>query len=178
MSYEKAMNVFDNDLMPARWEHKIPSGDIVKGNSFTRNKNLRHADSVFLIINQNAITNNKIVPLDGEYVWANSLNPPLSYNRQDRLRHGASWADKTDRDRSETLSEEFVIGDIRNLHRIVMKIYLFDSGRINLGPTKAHNLFHVTKEYAKKFNVPFDVSQKFQRMVDQYIESLQYDEED
>lgn len=178
MDYDKAMDVFEHDIMPARWEHKIPGGNIVKGNSFTRNKNLRHGNTVFLIINQQAITNNKIIPLDGEYVWSKSLSGgPLPYNRQDRLRHNAAWADKSDQDRHETLSEEFVVGDIKNLHRIITKIYLFDSGRIVLGPTKAYNLHGMTKAYSKKFNLPFDMSEKFKRMVDQFLEWQEYDDD-
>jgi hypothetical protein len=186
MNYDKAMDVFENDMMPARWEHKIPGGDIVKGNSFTRNKNLRHADTVWLIINQNAITNNKIIPLDGEYVWAHSFDRKLPYNRQDRLRHQDPWGDrevwnsitkKNEIQRGQPLSEEFVVGDIKNLHRIITKIVLFDSGQTYLGPNKSFNLFELTEAYAKKHQIQFEVSQKYQSMIDQYLEWQEYDDD-
>ena len=149
MEYNKAMDVFQNDMMPARWEHKIPGGDIVKGNSFTRNKNLRWGNAIFLICDQQAIAySNKIIPLDGEYAWAHSLDRPLPYNRQDRLRHQSPWGDREvwnsttkqkEISRTQPLSEEFVVGDIKNLHRIIRKIYLLDSE--GFGPSKANNLY-------------------------------------
>lgn len=185
MDYDKAMDVFEYDIMPAKWEHKIPGGDILKGNSFTRNKNLRWAKNVFLVCNQRAIAHsNKIVPLDGEYVWANSLDRPLPYNRQDRLRHQSPWGDREiwnpatkqiEKQRDQPLSEEFVIGDINKVHRIIQKIYLLDSD--GLWSTKANNLYEHVKIYSEKFNIEFEASQKFLRMVKDYQESLEYDDD-
>ena len=61
--------------------------------------------------------------------------------------------DRTLRHSGGQLSEEFVIGDIKNLHRYISKITLVkDSGFPDF---KIWNLYLLCRKYSKKWNIPF-----------------------
>lgn len=190
MDYDKAMDVFENDFMPARWTHKIPGIGAVVGNSFSRNKNLRFRNHVLLTVNQRAITKNKIIPLDGNAIFSYTTSG-RSFDRNDfdRNRHdprkgykGIGWGDTKSSDgkiiRGQTLSEEFVVGDIKQLHTIITKIYLFMSPNYMLYERQCFKLFEITKAYSEKYNITLSLSNDFQSIVDEYKEKLEkYDDE-
>lgn len=64
MDGEKAVNVFNADEMPARWQHDIPGMGKVRGNSFTRNTRYNHGRPVRIVANQERLAErNRIIPL-------------------------------------------------------------------------------------------------------------------
>jgi hypothetical protein len=127
MELDKAINVFKNDMIPAMWEHNIPGIGRIKGNSFTRNKLLRWGFVKLTVDQQKLAQNNKIIPLDADYVHLQKFNKsekPIPWNAKISDRNQISphtWFKKTP---EEFLQEEFVIGDIKNLHIKLVQIEL------------------------------------------------------
>lgn len=165
MELDKAINVFKNDMMPAQWEHNIPGIGRVKGNSFTRNKLLRWGFVKLTVDQQKLAQNNKIIPLDADYVHLQRFNKseksiPWNAKISDRSQISPhTWFKKTP---EEFLQEEFVIGDIKNLHTKIVKIELRLDTRFthNLGDVPKRLFVRAAKyvkEYADKYNIPFEI---------------------
>lgn len=158
MSYEKAENVFMNNAMPARWEHDIPGYGKVKGNSFTRNKNPRifWGRPVRLTMNQQAMASrHKIIPLDGEIVFANGRG---MRSKPDRAMNAPQ---------SNQFAEEFVIGDIAPLHKMISLIELRESNFYLLSGRNAVALMEITQHYCEKYSIPLNVDPKFAEQIDE-----------
>lgn len=106
MTIEKALSCFENNEMPAKWKHDIPTKNFqrrekitVYGNSFSRNKNIYFGPDHIIKITVDQFklnANNKIIPLDGEYVHRFTHDGVLYY------------------DKERNFAEEFVVGDIKN----------------------------------------------------------------
>ncbi len=106
MNFQKMQNVFENDLMPARWIHDIPGIGKVRGNSFTRNPRLEMFRVTKITVDQLKLSQtHKIIPLDGQATFSRSSS--WTIHRTDR---------NTVRPDRLLLMEEFVFGDIKNLH--------------------------------------------------------------
>lgn len=174
MDNAKTKAVFSSDTMEARWGHSIqvyddrkkkmttvlnpkqtnrsfgirnlekeeelrkkdswapPASPRMWGNSFTRNPKLTMpVYAVQLVVDEGKLNQtNKIIPVNGQ----------LLYHRHS-TGHGL--------DKERELSEEFVLGDIKNLHRVIVKIFLLDS---------AENEIHeLTNRYAAAWHIPVEL---------------------
>lgn len=142
---EKAQTVFLNDVLPAAWIHNIPKLGKTKGTSFTRNPRLEWGD-IRLKCNQAKLAyTHKIIPLDGQVVFSNSVAS------------GRVFIPVTDRGGSssrkerDTLAEEFVLGDIKPLHDYLIDITVQTTKEDS---TKLKELLLPVLDYAYKWKVP------------------------
>lgn len=158
MYFEKLVPTLENDKMEARWEHII-NGSAVLGNSFSRNKRLSLGRLARLTFDQTLLSQtNKIVPLDGEAVFS------AGYMSKQSPRH----AKKSDIDRiwnksNLLLSEEFVIGDIKRLHRYVTKIDIGFSAAYSLSSNETIVTYDIVTAYGKEHNIEVRFADSFMR---------------
>jgi hypothetical protein len=177
MDTDKALNVFTNDLMTAGWGHpvdRVTSLNVrqtrkapndrprIWGNSFTRDPRLKshYRIKVTIVVNQQRLNQtNKIVPVNGQRIYRGfSNNFPYRAIERD-------------------LSEEFVIGDIKNLHRVIDKIIIMPTNanilknrekslngkdeilkiNTNVEIKQENRLYQVIKDYAKRWNIKLEV---------------------
>ena len=168
MELGKAESVFKTDTMPARWKHTIPGYGVVHGNSFSRNKRLRWG-YVTITVDQNKLAqNNKIIPLNSDYVYMHKGGDPmkplnLGPDVSDRSHTSIYTYDKKKPD--EFMQEEFVIGDIKNLHNKIVRIDLQKDTKFAStmsSPYRAEfiHIALVIKKYAEKYNIPFSIDSK------------------
>lgn len=152
LSSAKAASVFSNDSMPGLWQHDFPGMGRVSGNSFTRNRLYRDGYPVQLVVDQAKLAQtHKIIPVNAELIhrmnMANSAR--RTYDKDPNLltpqdMDSSAW-DRSKRAQDQ-MSEEFVVGDIDNLHRYITKIVLHKG--ISAGG------MHFLNEYSKKFKIP------------------------
>lgn len=159
MDFKKAENVFSTDAMPAKWFHNIPGLGEVYGNSFSRNKSFSMGRPVKLVVNQSSLaTRHKIIPLDGERIFRHTEHGKMS----------DSWA-AIDRqsnakiDSRFVLAEEFVIGDIKNLHKHLIEIQL--SNTILLNSSEVMSLYELVKEYCARWSISLRISQSYKEKI-------------
>jgi len=135
MDVHKAVAVFTGDAMPARFTHfDVVGRRMVSGNSFSRNPGMavRATDCIRITVDQDALRNrHRLIPFDAD----------AAYERYCRFMDddgNMNWEEfedywdahdydprETDRRKSrwgQQWSEEFVLGDIRELHRYVTRI--------------------------------------------------------
>lgn len=165
MELDKAVNVLSNDTMPAQWEHTIPGLGKVRGNSFSRNPKLRWGWVTLTVDHAKLAQNNRIIPLDAEYVQAHrgtdpktrmNLHPDIS----DRS-HAGQWSG-TKKKPDEFLQEEFVVGDIKNLHKKIVMIKLIGNPKFLKSmndPTKQQfkKMANLIKKYAETYNIKYNI---------------------
>lgn len=157
MSFEKAIDVLMNDKMPARWMHEIPGLGKILGNSFTRSKNLNWYGNLKIEVDEKVLSqNNRIIPLDGERVFMHSLKSSkrLPIGRLDN-----------------PLAEEFVVGDIKNLHRAIKKVTVLAKNRQFVSDNDLLNLYGITKGYCEKWDILFDCSEDAMKKIKDYIKN-------
>ena len=165
MEFGKAESVFKTDTMPARWKHTIPGYGVVYGNSFSRNKRLRWG-WVTITVDQNKLAqNNKIIPLNSDLVHMHRGQDPknlIDFGSHVNDRSQQSMHTYSQKKPDEFMQEEFVIGDIKNLHTKIVKIELRLDTRFthNLGDVPKRLFVRAAKyvkEYADKYNIPFEI---------------------
>jgi hypothetical protein len=146
MQWKKAKNVFETDHMPGRFEHDIPGYGKVLGNSLTRNQNISWYGSTILQMNQTKLAQRfKIIPLNGEFVLAYKQTQDLKNTYKDRG--------------SSELAEEFVVGDIKNLHIYVDKITIKYKHEFRFASKDEKlEIYHIPKAYAEKWNIPIIIA--------------------
>lgn len=169
---------FDYYKNPKRWENNV------YGNSFTRNKRLAW-DYVQITVDRNILAQtNKIVPLDGELM--NDYKNAMAFHKDTPNRFKANVPDgwkidrqgnrsvtsyrKFDYDRGmnrDQLSEEFVIGDIKNIHRCIVKIEVIEPKWTNamkgrddnpLNQEKLSRLIRTINAYGQRYQIPVTVN--------------------
>lgn len=158
MKGDKAWAVLTHDSMPAGWQTNIPGIGRVNGNSFTRNKlygTEYHWGGylVRLVIDQARLAQtHRMIPVNAELLHrlaqSNNVQRQLGIpiaTIQDMPRDAR---DRSKRDPRERMDEEFVVGDIKNLHNYVVEIELFAGAPIE--PPTARTIL----EYSKKYNIP------------------------
>ncbi len=159
MSPQKALSVFSSDDMPGKWVHNIPELGEVKGNSFTRNKRFSGSSNnrfIKLTVDKNKLqANNKIIPLDAEKVYT------YTRKRQEQPKNASKFSDIRISDRSlnkrfrdHAMSEEFVVGDIVNLNRMLIKIEIVQNPIIS-NELDANQAADLAEEYAEKHGIEF-----------------------
>lgn len=164
MEFEKATNVFETDVMPARWEHLIPKVGKVMGNSFTRNKQFKDRLVRITVDQARLAQNHRIIPVDGERIFRHTYKSAEDPNpERGELTLGA----RGDREMNRTpLSEEFVVGDIKPLHRYLTSIEIGKPNFYVISGFNAIRLLETTQAYAEKFGVPLTIAPE-------YIESVE-----
>lgn len=161
---KKAEQLFDLDEIPATVAHVV-NDQIVKGISFTRNVRLAtHKRPVFgpimLTVDQRTLGYNyKIVAIDGEISIRrlDYKNPDLDSDINiSSLSSKSEFADRRLPRRENSFAEEFVIGNIKNAHRYITKIILFDMKSQSIYPWDIKTIKLKAKEYIAKFpNIKF-----------------------
>lgn len=182
MGEEKAAAVFASDTMPARWKHDIPGRGQVTGNSFTRNKYYKQTDYAGaegfvcrIVVDQNRLAQtHKIIPVHGELVhdystekkWRSDfgIDDPVDINK---LAKDPSNLDRGgNKEHTDMMDEEFVVGDITNLHRYITQIDIWSS--VATTTDKGRFLVYLL-QYAKKYNIPVNISAEAQASVDKLL---------
>lgn len=181
MGEEKAAAVFASDTMPARWTHDIPGRGQVTGNSFTRNKHYKQTDYAGaegfvcrIVVDQNRLAQtHKIIPVHGELVhqygqekqWKADvgIDEPTDIRK---LAQDPSNVDRGSKEQTDLMDEEFVVGDIKNLHQYVRQIDIWSS--VATTTDKGKFLVYLL-QYAKKFNIPVNISPEAQASVDKLL---------
>jgi hypothetical protein len=173
---------FDYHQNPARWSNSV------YGNSFTRNKRLAW-DFVQITVDKNILAQtNKIVPLDGQLVndYKNRLafhksvpnmfksNVPDGWKYDNQGNRIPISYRKFDYDRGTLggeLSEEFVIGDIKNIHRCIVKIEIIEpkwsraqKGREEdpLTQERLNRIVRSINAYGQRYQIPVSINYKLQ----------------
>lgn len=172
MNIYKAQNVFQLDMMKAKWEHEIPGIGKVLGNSFTRNNRLKWVGRCIRItIDQEKLRHqNKIIPLDGQYCFINHSdssipvdifigNNPIKVSSKRDIRDRTISAHHIDY--LDELNEEFVIGDIKNIHKIITNIYLFKGRDVYLNDHERHQAIEACENYSQKWNITIKIDNDF-----------------
>lgn len=145
----KTFDVFNNNIMPALWEHDIPGYGTVMGNSFSRNKRFKLKRPIRLIMNQERLAhNNKIIPLDAELVHSHTMGSDPLIDRH--------YNKKTNKE-AHLFMEEFVIGDIKPLHRYITKIEMIFTPMTGYDTIK---LYELCERYSELYDVPFEAEDK------------------
>jgi hypothetical protein len=157
------MMAFKSDAIGARWQHNIPGMGVVTGSSFTRNKRFddpvqgyKQAYNVKLVVDQSKLSRrHKIVPVNAELLHRSAMknNSRRSYGEPedwDITKTGAHAFDRTKTDITYRMDEEFVIGDIKNLHEYVNAIII---NKVTHDPSGTNAPFFVL-QYAKDFKIP------------------------
>lgn len=163
----KVFDIFKKDMMPAKWEHDIPNLGTRLGNSFTRNREYRRNDRpVCLSMDQEKLAaHNKIVPLDGEFVFQHKYGDSRYKTLHDRIMNADGGQ----------LAEEFVIGDIKNLHRCIAHIEVKNTYSF-LTPAEVRELVETVKDYAEKYSIPYTIHAETLKREDDYIRNFDLDE--
>lgn len=147
MDAKKSLSVFEHDKFTQLWTHETKEGTF-KGISFSRNSSFTYGEKpVRLTFDQAKLAARfKIIPLDAERAFAHSMNSTGWYNRKDR---------KMNSKNSQQYAEEFVIGDIKPLHKFITKIEV--TKRASIG-NSSRSLIQEAEEYAKKWNIPLELA--------------------
>jgi len=163
MDLLKSHYVFATDIMPAFWTHTIPGLGTLKGNSFSRNRLLRYNFVTITVDQAKLAYNNRIIPLDGNYVHQNRKkdpNQPVDWipRLSDRSHDSLPYYKKMPK---HFLQEEFVVGEIRQLHRKIVQIDIRldkDFG-FSRDPTKKEFTREAKfiQDYANKYGIKFNV---------------------
>lgn len=165
------------------WKHREDM--TVKGNSFTRNRWAWFSGSynTMLEVDQAKLNQtNRIITIDGDLV-ANKSNPrkeirfneywPVIKSRHNEIKALHKKIEKPYKEKREIffggyqmgdLAEEFVVGDIKNISRIIKVIWLNEKTRMGFDAKKSGAAAYLDKfyegylvalaEYAKKYNIP------------------------
>lgn len=157
MDGKKAINVFETDAIEGRWTHNIPGMGERTGTSLTRNNNNRMLLNrvVRLTLDQEKLSARyKIVPLDGEVVFAQTQNLRVHQDRKLNLPNAQ-------------LREEFLIGDIAPLHRYLMRIDIREGDFSRLKADDALRIAELIPAYAEQHNIELVIHPGF-------IDSIEY----
>ena len=136
----KTTTLLSSDVLQAIWTHDIPGIGPVKGHSFSRNPRLEWAD-MQLIIDQAKLANRyKIIPVDADFVYARLDHPKVK---------GVS--DRHTKPDQNTMAEEFVVGDIKSLHKYLLGIKISVIRQSN--PVKLKELLVPVMDYSYKYSI-------------------------
>lgn len=147
---EKAMCVFEEDLLDASWNHDLSHlglGDQVAGTSLTRNPRYWYPSTRWarFTFDQTRLSQrHRIVPLDGDRAFG---GPEYTARTSNSAPYG------------DTLDEEFVIGLVRNAHRYIVHVLAnLPSGDSDFDPEEAVNMREAAIAWSRKFGVPLEIT--------------------
>lgn len=161
MGYAKTMAVLPLDELEGRWEHDIPGLGRFTGTSMTRNKKLVLGREVRLVFDQQRLqASNRIIPVDGELVFRHTSGySPLPFSDREGNQYG----------KDITYSEEFVVGNVKPLHRYLVRIDLRIPNMQRrdeiLTGAKAIDLRDTCLEFGQKFNIPINISSEYSKFI-------------
>ena len=178
---KKAATIFAHDSMPANWQHNIPGAGRVAGNSFSRNKmfNMFHNAGEFgwvcrLVVDQAKLAQtHKIIPIAAATIYNmgshNAHMPPE--HKKDINQYLKSYPGHKERgnpkyDKYDQSSEEFVIGDIDQLHKYITRIDIWSD--VSSTEDKGMFLSHLFS-YAEEFGIPVNVSPEAKASVNRLL---------
>lgn len=133
ISNKKVEDIVEEDTLFGNFIHII-KGEEIKGNSFSRNKNLKiNYSTIRLTVDKDKLKNNyKIIPLDAE-ITHRKIDPSDKY-RYERFRDRNPkktnvFGDQPIRKNfdEDRFDEEFVVGNINNISRYITQIDFFKS---------------------------------------------------
>jgi hypothetical protein len=128
LTTEKAYYILEHDAMPGRWDHFMPvEGKNYSGNSFSRNSrlNLEHCKMRITVDQSKLATKYKILPVDGNYIFHSSRAREDSPNKPVDMKKFNYLRDRTySSSEAYNFAEEFVVGDITNLHLYITEIFV------------------------------------------------------
>jgi hypothetical protein len=157
ISNKKVDNIIEEDTLFGDFIHILKDVEI-KGNSFSRNKNLKiNYSTIRLTVDKDKLKNNyKIIPLDGEIIHRKI--DPLDKYRYERFRDRNPKKTNVFGDQpisknfdEHRFDEEFVVGNINNISRYITQIDFFKSEWYSdeVGDSKVNELL----EYCKLHNI-------------------------
>jgi hypothetical protein len=165
MDYEKSMDVIERDEMHAYWKHTIPGIGDVKGNSFSRNARFGYPGRpVKIMVDQAKLAEtNRIIPLDGELIFRGwgGIGQPRAGHADRRMNSRPGHAQ---------LAEEFVIGDIKRLHRCITGIELQNPNVYHMSGQEILNLDQMVRVYAGKWGIPLTVHPNYEAKIEEIRE--------
>lgn len=167
MGYDKALWVLEHDMLEAHWTHDIPNLGKKKGISFSRNKFFHYGEkAVKLTIDQQKLSAfKKIIPLDAELVYRHNSGLRQSPDLRDR---------KMNKKSGQQYAEEFVVGEIKQLHRVLKKV------DVNYAVYHRQSMFKQlmkdVREYCKKYNIELFIDARMIKHEEQIKKEEQYDE--
>jgi hypothetical protein len=176
MDFQKTVSVLKNDAIPANWDHLIPKVGRVRGNSFTRSKVFTMGGRfIRLVVDQAKLAQtNRIMPVDGERIFRHTLKTDLDKNPE---RDELTLASRGDRQiNTNPLQEEFVIGDIKRLHRCIIRIEVSKSNFYNISGAESFELHDLLEAYGKKYGVEISFDPAFLEALEEIKERWAMDE--
>ena len=131
ISNKKVDDIVEEDTLFGNFIHVV-KGEKIKGNSFSRNKNLKiNYSTIRLTVNKDMLKNNyKIIPLDAEIIHR-KIDPSDKYRyekfRDRNPKKTNVFGDQpTPKNFDEyRFDEEFVVGNISNISRYITQIDFF-----------------------------------------------------
>ena len=166
MTGDKARHVFEHNIMEARWKSVVGGRELL-GNSFSRNHNLWFGSGpVRITVDTFKLRrHNRVIPLDGELVHALTSNFSKPDNFRDRT---GNWS-AGNRYHNEQLREEFVVGNIEPLSRVIERIEIRQGIRIM-------PVVEATLDYCERHRIPLLCSDTVLRDVDLIAQSWAEDD--
>ncbi|MFA5490104.1 MAG: hypothetical protein WC284_12930 [Candidimonas sp.] len=162
MNHKKAINVFSNNVILARWKHDIPGIGEKYGNSFSRNSRFTFQDNfVRLTVDKNKIKEtNKIIPLDAEYVYGGGKIQDRIYNKKYQ---------------QYLYMEEFVINDIVDLNKKLISIEVFKPD-FNTQLQYILDTIEEAEKYASYYNIMLNIETKLTNYIEKELEYRDLDD--
>lgn len=165
MDTAKAHDVFKHNKIRASWKSKI-DGRIQDGSSFTRNPRFWFYDKkwIKLTIDRNKLkARNKIVPVDAEFTV--------------RATHGMRTMahDRHINKNEQVMAEEFVIGDITQLNRVVKQVELRFPASVST--YDMHEVLDAVEEWCESYNIPLVLDPKIKQHIEKMKKEWEEDED-
>lgn len=168
MDIRKAMAVFRDDALMARWQHWDAVGrQRLRGNSFSRNPRMsvRVTDCVRITVDQDRVRRrHRIVPMDADYAFeilrkfhdpeTDTVNWEELEDYWDSMDYPENLRDRIKHADEQQWQEEFVTGDIRPLHRYLTRI------EVNYQPHPLwSDMAEVIEDYAGRFSIDAEIDE-------------------
>lgn len=184
ISVDKLAFLIKRDVLLGNWEHKNPeTGKTIMGTSLSRNKRFRWAGrNVRIVFDQARLARDyKILPLDANlvaYYTALGLKgdnwKKNNFNRS-KVDAKGNW--------SLDFGEEFILGDIKNAHKYIMRIDFTREGLGKLARVFGKiGLKKDIRQYIDNYNIPVRFippvdSTQHMRMRENRLDDLEHDKE-
>lgn len=172
MRMDKAIEVLASDAMKATWTHHIPSlKRDVAGTSFSRGQNTFSRAVVVELSRERLSQDHKIMPLDAEVVFR-----AFAGISQEEIARLPGYADRRINRPAGQMKEEFVVGDVMQLHRYLTRVVLTGEGTYS--DNELLNFYSMAQEYCTKFNIELVVRPKAIKQIKWAEQMREWDEVD
>lgn len=144
------------------WRHETPELGTVRGTSLTRNKDLFHTGIRLTLDQAKLAARYKLHTLDAERSFHHSLRSH-NYN---------SFRDRRIHSKANQYAEEFLEGPVKNLHKYIKAIKVYDFMNNRLRIDKTVELYDKLLAYAKKHSIPLEVHPRLSELIEKDRERL------